>query len=381
MSRTHLEQGQRVEVDITSLGSRGEGLGVYNETRIFVPKSMPGDRVQAELHVKKRGQWIAKLVNVISPSSQRRDPACSHFEICGGCDLQHIPYPLQVEWKRDLTRHWINRSPLAPFLKDLQLETLASPKEFHYRHRVRVQIENAQPAYFLPQSREPMPFSTCPVLTPTLQEQLIKQAESLGQASEFSLSEEPCEYSVAGHRILFDSQCFTQANLAVNQELWKKISNWIRHLEPRHHALDLYCGVGNFSVGLQDHFKKVTAVEANPHAIRFAQKNSDRIEWIQSDVRQYLERHLPESTGGPCPWDLVLLDPSREGALESLRILLNAKPRHIIYVSCQLDSLIRDLQVLLKSNQYQVDNWTVVDLLPQTRHIESLVFLRRSPNL
>ncbi len=368
-----MQIGDLIELRIEHLGSRAEGVGTFNETKIFVAKTAPGDLVRARLTTKMRGQWIAQLIDIIQASPQRSKALCPHFLECGGCDLQHIPYAEQVTWKSQLVAHWIRRSPLAPHFDPKKIEIFASPREFHYRHRTKIQIKNSQPAFYRPRSRDLLFLKECPILEEGLWNKLSEDAVRLESAEDRLINWSPSErleYRVEDRLLEYGEDCFTQGNLYQNDRLIRLVTEEIEKVSGLDLAWDLFAGIGNFSAVLARRFKKVIAVESNSSAVKFGRKNLPEVEWRSLEVRKSLASDLMAQSP-----NLIILDPSREGALHEIRQLAPLKNTRLIYVSCQLDSGIRDLTALLKLSPWKIERWCVVDLFPQTRHVESVISL------
>jgi 23S rRNA (uracil1939-C5)-methyltransferase len=153
---------------------------------------------------------------------------------------------------------------------------------------------------------------------------------------------------------------------------WPYIRDDVEKLDSKRFALDLFCGIGNFSIPLTDYFDKVIGVESSPSAIEWAKKNSDQVEWRQGDAKSELSKLVTEKKF----FDLVLLDPPRQGAYDEVQILSQFFSPCVIYISCNIETLIRDLVYLTKRAKYKISSWATVDLFPQTHHIESIVILR-----
>lgn len=365
-----MKSGTKLRVKIQGIGSLGEGLARENDAEIFVPKTAPGDELEIEILEKKKGRYLAKNLKILSPGLTRKDAPCRHFEICGGCDFQHLPYAEQSAWKMRMTKHWIRRSPLAPFTRDLELDQIDSPKEFSYRHRVRVQIKNGKPHFFKPHSNEIFELQECPILIEGFFDQICDRSSQMPDTKDVNISAFN-SYEIDGHKVSFSDDCFTQANLGTNERIWKRIEDDIVDLGSRKSALDLFCGIGNFSIPLNDYFESVTGVESEGKSLDFARKNSEDVEWIAGDCAKVLGSLISQKKF----FDFVLLDPPRLGALQTVEYLKRLRPPAITYVSCSLESLIVDLTQLVKKGGYRIKRWTVADMFPQTHHIESIVSL------
>lgn len=378
-----------LEVMIEHIGSRGEGIAHWQDQQIFVPKTAPGDEVRIEIIAEKKGRYQARLIELLQAGPTRVSPQCSHFQLCGGCDWQHLDYPQQLELKRQRVQHWVKRSPLAVFVDDCHFDEIQAPAPYAYRHRVQIESREGGIGFKRARSHEVEIIKECPVLTPGFFEAIEKkldgnQSPGLHRFSfaESHLVEDSSFYSLDGLRLHFDSQCFTQANLEVNSLMWSRIKEDVEKISDRSLALDLYCGIGNFSLPLAKHFDLVRGVEENEHSIRWANFNSkenhlqDKLRFHHENCADFLVRnHSQEASSNA---SLVLVDPPRSGLGATLKALMTLAPDHLVYISCQPDTLIKDLTALTKKAGYRMTRWTIVDLLPQTKHIESIVSLRKT---
>ncbi len=372
------QQGDILEVTIEGLGSFGEGLGRVQNTEIFVPKTARGDKIECQLLEQKKGRWRARLVRLIEPGPSRVQAPCKHFDACGGCDFQHLANDEQRAWKMRIIKHWIRRSPLAPQLESIIFDQITSPHAYHYRHRVRLQVQDHKLHFFKPHSHDLLHLEECPILVDGFFDALSDRARSLGDTknwnqsySNHALVDDAGYYEIDGCMIRFGPDCFTQANESVNQLMWQRIKEDAVGQHFRRHALDLFCGVGNFSLPLKTMFEKVTGIENYAPAIEWAKKNSSDIEWKCMDSHDGVLEFIRDRRAV----DFVLLDPPRLGALREIQALSQLMPPIIVYVSCHPETLVRDLIQLRKKSPYKIKRWTVVDLFPQTHHIESIVTL------
>lgn len=377
MRQSSFEPSQKIHGVIEHLGSRGEGVFHVDSHIVFVPKSLPGDEIIAEVTAVKSKFIYAKAVQFLKRGPDYQEPLCRHFMHCGGCDFQHLPYPKQIEWKSTITQHWIHRSALKPFIKNTSFDFISSPHAFHYRNRVRLQVIDGQPAFHEMRSHQPVLLKECPILVNGFFSEIetlcqkVKNEKNLNLLFVDSQLQDRATYQLENKSIWISKDAFSQANLFVNEKMWLRILEDVESFKANRFAIDIFCGSGNFTLGLEDRFEKVVGIERNDISINLAKMSSSKIEWLNEDaltgLNEAIHRH-----GTP---DFALLDPSREGALEVCRSLAKFKVKKITYVSCQLDTLIRDLVCLAKKNNYHVDRWTTVDLMPQTKHIESIVSL------
>ena len=179
------------------------------------------------------------------------------------------------------------------------------------------------------------------------------------------------EFDFMGYQFTSSSYLFNQANSEIHKDIVETISAWIEPLEINT-LLDLYCGIGNFSITLSQYFKKIRGVDASSESIKLAKRNSDlndlvNINFINDKCRKHIER-LNEAP------DVLLADPPRNGMKDLLVHINRIKPRNIIYISCNPTTLARDLKALTEKN-YKINRIKPFDMFPQTYHVEVAVWL------
>ncbi|TVQ78615.1 MAG: class I SAM-dependent RNA methyltransferase [Bradymonadales bacterium] len=370
-----LEIYTRHQVEIEGLGSRGEGLASLGQAVVFVPKTRSGDVVEIELVAREKSRYQARVLRWIKRSDAHAHVRCTHFYDCGGCQLQHLSPKEQREWKISWASHWLKRSPLAPYFDPEHFQYIESPKAYEYRHRVRIHAKDSQLHFTKEKSHELHPIQDCPVLVKGFFEALERKAKELKSFPSRSfgffngqLLEQDATYSLRSHKLGVGANSFTQGNLFANELLVEQVLNELKDLPRKKLAIDFFSGVGNLSLPLSEVFERVIGVESHSESIAWAKKNSSKIEWIEGEAENLI------SLLDQAP-DCVVMDPPRGGSLKLCRSLMGRPLPRVIYVSCSLGSLIRDLTPLVKKGGYRIQSWTLIDLFPQTRHLESVVRL------
>jgi 23S rRNA (uracil1939-C5)-methyltransferase len=396
----------RMEVEIEKLVYGGDGLARHDGMVIFVPFTAPGDRVEVRPVERRKSYLRAVVTRMLQPGPGRETPPCPHFASCGGCHWQHLGYPLQVEAKRAILEEAVRHR--FPESRDLQILMKPSPQPYGYRSRARLQLRGTGPkaavGFYRHRSHEIEDVGTCPLLLPSLNQALQNVREerresspspdaeweiaSSGQAGWISAiagsgeppgetQEEPeIEKIVGEFTFAATATVFFQANEYMLGELMETVR---RQFIGSGSALDLFSGAGFFSLPMAKRFHEVTAVEAYPPAHRLAQKNALRagagnLRAVCADVGLWIQ--ATGSIAAPA-FDMVLLDPPRSGAgQEVMRQLAEWGPETLIYVSCDPQTMIRDLAMLVPRN-YRIDVVEGLDLFPQTYHFETVVRLRR----
>ena len=400
---------------------------------VFVPFVADGETVEAALAEQKRGFARAQLKRVIEASPQRVEPLCPYFQRCGGCHYQHISYQHQLATKVAILKENLRR--LAKVELDAE-PVIHSSTEWNYRNRTRLQVRTAPEfalGYYRMNSHELQPVDQCPISSPLINRAIAALAraqpaswENRVQEVEFFASAEDaqllieivCAADISDHtatQIAEDMKavlpevagvavCRVAARAAEPEQIATVGAGHLvysvgdrsyrvsagaffqgnRHLIPKlvelvtdkcadKTALDLYAGVGLFSSVLSLSFAQVIAVEPSPTAYRdLLYNSSSNVKAVRATTEQFLG-----SVAGELRPDLVVVDPPRNGLGETVvRSLAGLGAGRMIYVSCDPATLCRDLPGLLHAG-YRIQQAHVVDLFPQTYHMESVFHLAR----
>ncbi len=391
---THHTIGDIIEVRVEKIVPRGFGLGFAENLTVLTPLAVPGDKLRVRITDVKKRTAFASIVDVLERGPRRIEPQCEYFGRCGGCDLQQISYPAQLQAKVGILRDCLQRIGKLDAGEDIEI--IASPSEFGYRSRARWHLDRSKRklGYFRRDSHDIIDITSCPILTPGLQSTLEYTRESLdwdsvwsenaeieaatgedGRVSLFSehLGEPTAELLFAnnGDQYIFSAKSFFQANKFLIERL---VTTALDGLNGGL-AYDLYSGVGLFTLPLARRFEQVVSVEGDSTSAEFLRRNVENaritnVQTINSSTVDFL-------SGNPhSQVDLVLLDPPRSGTEKrTLPAIINIRPKAISYVSCEPSILARDLRILLDAG-YSIDRITALDLFPQTHHVETIVILR-----
>ena len=372
----------------------------------MVGLAAPGDRLRVRIDRVKGNVAFASIVEIIEPSSFRIEPPCPYFGRCGGCDFQQLNYQAQLDAKVEIIRDCLRRIGGIEHVPKFRITP--APNEWHYRARAQWQYDSVRRhlGYFESGSRRVCDVAECAVLVPELQSEL----EHLrGQMNEGSLPADARDFRVVagddsiscapsvksptvregkkrgvihtvtrtihGELYRLNAESFFQTNADLAPHL---IDTAIGEALGRK-AVELYCGVGLFTVPLARRFESVVGVEGDATATDFARQNLGETELanaeiVNQDVADWLEQNL-EGAGNKGALDFLLLDPPRTGA-ESRVIsgILGLRPKRICYVSCDPATLARDLRKLIAGG-YTIDRLAALDMFPQTHHVETVVHL------
>lgn len=385
--------GDELGVKIEKIVPRGLGMAFAEKLTVFVPLAAVGDRVRVRLNEVKKRIAFAEIIEIVEPSPVRIEPPCPYFGKCGGCDFQQITYEAQLEAKVGIIRDCLRRIGKIEF--EGEIPVIASPKPFEYRSRAQWHLDSRHKwiGYFRRGSHDVIDIEHCPILVPELETTLQELRKTIewgtiwGERSAIEAASgdggkvsvygaelvertDEIRFTAAGERYFYSAQSFFQGN----QFLVEKLIETALGDSGGERALDLYCGVGLFSLPLAKRFGQVIGVEGNESAIDFAEKNAGNarlhnIKFVRDGVEDFLHETNLEGT------DFVLLDPPRAGTEKGvIQSLAKMKPKNISYVSCEPSILARDLRTLLDAG-YSLDSVTAVDLFPQTHHVETIVRL------
>jgi 23S rRNA (uracil1939-C5)-methyltransferase len=437
-SRTALAQVPLAleELSVESLDAEGRGVARNAEGKVvFVEGALPGERAEVFVFARKKAFDTGRAIRILQPSPGRREPRCPHFGVCGGCVLQHADAALQVaEKQRGLMENLARIGNVKP---ETELPPVAA-EPWGYRHRARLSVRRVESkggvmvgfrerrsthvadmreCHVLPGAvsslivplrglveklsiRERLPQIEVAVgdnatalvfrhLLPLTDEDkalLRKFADDHGihawlqpkgpdTAHPFhpAASELWYELPEFGVRLFFRPTDFTQVNHAVNRLL---ASQALRLLDPQpgERIADLFCGLGNFSLPLARRGAQVIGFEGSAPLIERARQNAT----ANGLVAQFEVMDLFRSDLRPFgPFQKLLIDPPREGAIHVVRSLPGEWPRRIVYVSCDPATLARDAGVLANVKGFRLLAAGVVDMFPHTAHVESVALFER----
>ena len=428
-----LTPGEIQEADIVDLAHDGRGIARLNGKAVFVEGALPGERVRLRVIKRRRQMDEAGLVEVLSASPDRVVPACAHFGICGGCSLQHLSAKAQLaakerqllenlqrigrvraervlaplqgpEWAyrrrarlgvkyvhkkgrvlagfrerekpyiADLQRCEVLQGPLGALPRDLAalVETLAIREKIP---QVEVAAGDAAAALVFRVLEAPGPEDAEKIAAFGARQgvQIFLQTGGLDTVRPLHPDYPPLTYAVDdGLVIEFSPVDFIQVNREVNLSM---VAAALGHLRPTRddRVLDLFCGLGNFTLPLARRAGSVVGVEGDAALIAKAEGNAAR-NGVGNAV--FFRENLFEPTQfGPWAnerYDLVLLDPPRAGASALLAQLPHWRPRLVVYISCHPGSLARDAEILVHSHGFKLACAGVMDMFPQTTHVESI---------
>lgn len=428
-----------VELTVTSLSHDGRGVAHRDGKAVFVHGALPGECVRARLIARYRKYEIAIVTEVLAPASERVSARCAHFDRCGGCSLQHMAPGAQIAAKQqNLFDQLLRIGKVEP---QWSFEPLTA-QVWGYRRKARLGVRNvARKGRVLVGFREQnsnfiAELSRCEVLDPRIGAHLLELSSLIGQLSlvdripqiEVAVGDhaaalvfrnldqptaEDCDrlkafgqqhdlqiylqpggpdllvplwpeqpeldYQLPDHdvRLRFLPTDFTQVNAGINRLM---VDRALELLAPAkaHRVLDLFCGLGNFTLPLARRAARVVGVEGDAGLIERARGNAainriDNAEFHAADLTGALDN----AAWLQAPYDRLLIDPPRTGALEVLHHIPRIAASRIVYVSCNPATLARDAGELVHRYGYRLSGAGVMDMFPHTGHVESIAVFDR----
>lgn len=431
---------KRPAIAVTALSHDGRGIAKLAGKTLFIEDALPGEDVTFQVYKRHRDYDEARVVEVLKASPDRREPRCAHFGVCGGCSLQHLESGAQLAAKQQTLLDNLKR--IGGVEPAELLPPLTGPV-WGYRRRARLSVHRngAQVSVGFKERSRPRvaELRQCEVLNPKLGGLIAPLAEALsglsiadrvpqleaamGEAARvlvlrvlsapsdadrtalaafedlhgvrFYLQSGRPESAVplrgvaadlhyplpdSGVDIHFEPADFIQVNDEINRKLVELALREL-DLQPDEAALDLFCGLGNFTLPMARRAAKVTGVEGEGELVGRARRNAARnglgnVEFVQADLF---------AEGVPAEWarrryDRILLDPPRAGAREVIARFPAFHARKVVYVSCHPATLARDAKLLVEEQGWRLSRAGVLDMFPHTSHVESIaVFDRDAP--
>lgn len=432
---------QPIEVNIESLSPDGRGVAHLDGKAIFVEQALPGERVMCRYTGRKRSYDEAVTLEVLEESPQRVTPKCAHFGICGGCSLQHLSPAAQVSYKQeamlDNLKHIGKVEPkeiFAPLTAEpwgYRRKARLGVKYVYKKNRVLVGFREKRNSFLAD-------LEQCEVLHPVvgfrlrdLQELIagmeardkipqievavgddrtalvFRHLEPLGAVDRQCLidfaaatgfviylqpggpdsvtllhPEDGAEALYYRHahfdtQVNFGPQDFIQVNSGINHQMVERAVSLLE-LDEEDHVLDLFCGLGNFTLPIARNAASVTGVEGDAVMVQRAKQialangienTAYHVCNLMGEMQQ--EKWLKQS------YNKVLLDPPRSGAKEVIAYLSSLSPGRIVYVSCHPGTLARDAGMLVNEYGYKLLGAGVMDMFPHTAHVESIAVFEK----
>ncbi|WNC71466.1 23S rRNA (uracil(1939)-C(5))-methyltransferase RlmD [Thalassotalea psychrophila] len=428
---------QQLTVEINSLDMNGDGVARQGKKPIFVESALPGETVEIKVTEEKSKYLRAKTKKVLVVATNRVTPICKHFYQCGGCDLQHLDYEGQLAFKQQKISDLFHRNSN---IEHLPWQPALHADIWHYRRKARIGVQynklNEATVGFRQKSSNVLtPIKRCPVLPETFADEfsdfvalinsfsskqaishievikaevsvvIFRQVRKLSNNDKqklhnFNLHKpyqvalqqddglhflEPqndnyLSYKVSGCELQFTTTDFVQVNINLNAKMVNQAIQWLE-LDANDNVLDLFCGLGNFSLPIAKRVNAIVGVEGVQDMVDRAAMNAQS---NQLSNCQFYQADL-NAENNDWPWlnanneniiNKVVLDPARAGAYNAVKNIVELNVKTVLYVSCDAATMARDTKILL-DNGFTLSKICLMDMFSQTRHVETMALFVR----
>jgi 23S rRNA (uracil1939-C5)-methyltransferase len=415
-----------ITVTVNDLDPFGQGVARHNGKALFVNGLLPQESADVTLTEDKKQYARAQVKRRHNDSPERETPRCPHFGVCGGCQQQHASVALQQRSKRAALQRMMKH----------HVDDVIADVPWGYRRRARLSLnyqpktQQLQMGFRKANANDIVDIRQCPVLVPRLEALLpalhdclrnLKSARQLGHVELVLADNGPLMvlrhtavlpaadkeklecfshthdvalylapqseilervrgeapwYTSNGLRLTFSPRDFIQVNDGVNQKMVATVLEWL-DVQPDDRVLDLFCGMGNFTLPLAHRAAEVIGVEGVPALVEKGRENAV-LNHLQNVTffHENLEEDVTRQAWAKHGVDKVLLDPARAGAPGVMSHIIKLAPTRVVYVSCNPATLARDSDALLQAG-YQIQRLAMLDMFPHTGHLESMVLFER----
>lgn len=397
-----------ITLTIEKFSHDGRGIGFHQGRVVMVENAMPGEQVTLKVTHAKTKLWQGESISWVVQSDERVTPKCAHYLTCGGCQQQHIPHDVQITLKQAAIDNQFSRHKLT--IQNWALPIISKP--YAYRHRARFHVgKKGEIGFRQRQGHQVVNIQDCPVLEPELARcfNIVVSEAPLDGIREFELmvaddgafglsasegpkkatddlmvwanskefiTDAPLNYRSGEHPVFAYPGQFTQVNRDINRQMLEQVRVWLQ-LTQHDRLLDLFCGNGNISMALADDVSAILGLEGNESAIDLATQASRSKHNVNfACANLFLQMPFERADVKKLDPTVVVIDPPRAGADAVCQALAKTKVNKILYVSCDPATLARDLSYF-NSTHWHLRKAGLVDMFPNTRHIETMVLLER----
>lgn len=402
-----------MEVVIEKMNHQAMGIAKINGKVVFIPKVIVGDVVDIDIVKEYKNYNIGKVNKIIKKSAKRVDVLCPYYDICGGCSISAYTYHDELEYKVNNVIDIFKRNEI-----DIKPNIIKSDNRYGYRNKITLQVSNGIIGLYEEDSNKIVDVDKCLLVSDKLNEiiDIIKKNINVNKCNKIVIrdtyygimiifygsvnNEEVIKYldkkvvsiytynnkykCIYGEKYLYEMigeykyrispDSFFQVNSRTVNKLYNKVVEYAIRNEKKDNLVDLYCGTGTIGIYLSKYFNGIIGIELNKQAVEDAKENAkingvNNIEFYVGDVGKIINDQIKA--------DVIVVDPPRSGLDKRTKdILLKIKANKIVYVSCNPLTLARDIKEL--DSGYDLEEITLVDMFPNTHHVESVCVLNFS---
>ena len=395
-----------MKTKISKLDNKGRGITYINDKITFVNNALEGEEVILSNVIESKKYNEANAIDIIESSKERIIPKCPYYKECGGCNIMHMNYEAQCNFKLNKVKDIINKyANITPEIKIVQ-----NDKELFYRNKISLKIQDYKWGYYNDNTHDFVMIKSCLLAKNSINDiihdkelfkisngSIVIRTNYLNEILISITTDEPYEidydnlkdniigivvnnktvykdnyiYDLIGdyeYKITYDA--FFQVNNFIANNIFILLNSYLKGDT----LLDLYCGVGTLGISLKDNFKEIYGIEINKNAIKDAIENAklnevNNAHYYAGDTYKILKT-INKS------FDTVIVDPPRSGLNKAtISLIKEINPNTIAYVSCDPITLARDLKIL--SDKYDVIKLNALDMFPNTYNCESIAVLER----
>ena len=401
-----------MEVVIEKMNHQAMGIAKINGKVVFIPKVIVGDIVDIDIVKEYKNYNIGRVNKIIKNGSKRVDVLCPYYDICGGCSISAYTYQDELEYKVNNVIDIFKRNEI-----DIKPNIIKSDNRYGYRNKITLQVSNGIIGLYEEDSNKIVDVDKCLLVSDKLNEiiDIIKKNINVNKCNKIVIRdtyygimiifygsvnyEEVIKYlgnkvvsiytydnkykCIYGEKYLYEMigeykyrispDSFFQVNSRTVNKLYNKVVEYAIENEKKDNLVDLYCGTGTIGIYLSKYFNNIIGIELNKQAVEDAKGTAkinsvNNIEFYAGDVGKIINDQIKA--------DVIVVDPPRSGLDKRTKdILLKIKANKIVYVSCNPLTLARDIKEL--DSGYKLGNITLVDMFPNTHHVESVCVLCR----
>lgn len=376
----NLKVKQKIPLKIKRMGINGEGIGFYQKTLVFVPGALKGEDIYCQITSIRRNFVEAKLLKVNKKSKFRIVPSCTIYNECGGCQIMHLHYDKQLEFKTDLLHQALKKFAPAGYENYEIRPTIGMQEPKYYRAKLQFQTRKfknqvkaglyAQNSHLVKELVKDFPE----VVTVAVNTNTAKTSEIYGEKTEIIWGQESIQEGVLNYEFSLSPRAFYQLNPEQTEVLYSEAVKAL-DVDKEDHLIDAYCGVGTIGFAFAKKVKTLRGMDIIPEAIEDAKRNAKRMGFDNTHYEAgTAEEIIPRWYKEGYRADALIVDPPRTGLDDKLLdTILTYVPEKMVYISCNVSTLARDLVRLVEV--YDLHYIQSVDMFPHTARTEAVVKL------